>query len=534
MKTFRSARAAMISFAVFLSALVLCLQFDLFGRVSYAVEKGRLKADLDHLRQIDLAEVAALEQVSHAFTVIAEAAKPSVVYVEALTQDSNLNKHLEEIFGKNEFQPRPSTGTGSGVIIDESGFIVTNNHVVADADYVRVILADGRKFKADVVGLDPKTDVAVIKINADHLHPAVFADSDKVAVGNIVLAIGSPFRLGHSVSHGIISAMGRSRVEVGIDYQNWLQTDAPINPGNSGGPLINTRGEVVGINTAIATESGGNQGVGFAIPSNIVKLIAKQLQTGRKVVRGYLGVSIKDVDQAVAGAYGLDGPGGVLVEQVGSDSPAAKSGLKSEDIILTIDDLKLKSIEQLQELVALTPPETAVEMSIWRAGKTKKLSVTIGEQPDGFTTSGSLRGLNPRRSAPERDSNRDAENQPADRSRGRDRDDPISARDDEKIEHQARFDAIGLEAATVSPKLATRYRIDSDVLTGAVITRVDSTGEAFLADLRPGQVIVEADGRRINNIHELEQVLTDDVIARGVRMTLRVGSNENHVVLRVR
>lgn len=532
MKTPRSARSTLATIFVILAGIALSLQFDVFGRVSYALEKGKLQADLDHLRQIDIAEVAALEQVSHAFSVIVEATKPSVVYIEALTQDTEIYKHLEEVLGNRDFQREPSTGTGSGVIFDREGYIVTNNHVVVDADYVRVVLADGRKYKADVVGLDPKTDVAVIKINAERLHPATFADSDSVSVGNIVLAIGSPFRLGHSVSHGIISAMGRSNVAVDIDYQNWLQTDAPINPGNSGGPLINARGEVIGINTAIATESGGNQGVGFAIPSNVVKLIATRLKTGKKIVRGYLGVSLKAVDQAVASAYGLERAGGVFVEQVGPDSPAEKSGLKPEDIIISVDTRKLISIEQLQESIAQTAPGAKVAMDVWRRGEMKTLAVTLGEQPDDFSTTGSLRSLNPSRRSP-RPGEDERQDEPDSKGQRRQRNDPISANDDEPAEHKARFDFVGMEAATVSPSLSSRFKLSDELQTGAVITRVSPTGEAYLAGLRQGQVIVEANDRRINNIHELEQVLTQDSIQKGVRIRLRAGTLEFHAVLRV-
>jgi serine protease Do len=257
------------------------------------------------LSQSDRDALADLDRLSHAFTLIAQAVKPAVVSIKASAVNGAVNDELKRLFGENSFQPIPTTGTGSGLIIDEEGHIVTNNHVIADADVVRVTLADGREFRANVVASDPMTDIAVIKIDADRPRPGRLGDSDAAEVGNIVLAIGSPFKFGHSVSHGIIIAVGRSEVDVDIEYKNWIQTDAPINPGNSGGPLINTRGEVIGISVAIATDSGGHQGVGFAIPSNTVVRIADQLKLGKKVVRGLLGVAIQPVDTKTASAYGL-------------------------------------------------------------------------------------------------------------------------------------------------------------------------------------------------------------------------------------
>lgn len=512
--------------AVFMSASVAAaLQFDLAGRLSYALEKGRLDADYDHLSSIGDEDVAAIEKLSHAFSKIVEAAKPSVVYIEALSENTSVNRQLEDLFGKHNFQPEPSTGTGSGVIIDNDGHIVTNNHVIEDASTVRVVLADGRKYWAKVIGSDPMTDVAVIKIDGDRLHPARFADSSLVTAGQIVLAIGSPFRLGHSVSHGIVSAVGRSNVAVDIDYQNWIQTDAPINPGNSGGPLINGRGDVVGINTAIATESGGNQGVGFAIPSNVVRMISSKLKTGQKIVRGYLGITIKPVDPQVAGAYGLDRAGGVLVEQVGATSPAAASGLMPEDIILMIDGARLSSVEDLQQIIAATEPHNSVEMKVWRGGETRTMAVKVGEQPQDFSTSGSLRDL----MRPEDNESRprpNAEPQPQ-------RDEPISSTQDGDGEPRAYFKKLGFEAGTVSPKLTQRFKLGKEIQNGAVVTQVESTSEAYAAGIRSGHTIIQANGRRIHNVRELEQEVTPEAIKKGIRLKIRWRSSEFFAVLKV-
>ncbi|MFQ5429331.1 MAG: trypsin-like peptidase domain-containing protein [Phycisphaerae bacterium] len=515
----------------FLVALILACglaagyHLDLLGHAAYAFERGKLKADREHLREITDSDVVALEQLSQAFSLIAEVVKPSVVYIEAVSTNRELNRELRKLFGERKFQPRPRTGTGSGIIIDEDGYIVTNNHVVEEAEALRVTLVDGRQFRAKVVGTDPKTDIAVIKIKCRHLHPVRFGDSDALKVGNIVLAIGSPFRLGHSVSHGIISAIGRSEVDVDIDYQNWLQTDAPINPGNSGGPLINTRGEVIGINTAIATESGVGQGVSFAIPSNTIRLVSAKLKTGQAFVRGYLGVGIAPVSPKVAAAYGVEVATGALVTAVGRKTPAAHAGIKPEDIILEINETRVKTREHLQELIAATEPGSVVDMTIWRNGALLHLDVTIAPQPDGFSTTGTLRPA-------DTDSDRDSARSEDDAA---EIEEPATERSSEDG-GAVRFDLLGFEAATVSPALAKRFTLDEHVQNGALVTEVDPTGEAYAVGLRPGQVVAGANGRRIHNVRELRQALTPETIARGVRLRVKVRRNtaDAYIVLQVR
>ena len=521
MKKQLKANRALLLIFVLTCALSALHHFDVLGHVSYAFERGRLRADLDHLQQIDASEVVALEQVSHAFSVIAQAVKPSVVNIAAVSSNDALNRKLEEMFGENRFQPIPKTGTGSGVILDDDGHIVTNNHVVEDAESIHVTLHDGRRYRAQVVGTDPMTDIAVIKIKAEKLHPARLGDSDRMKVGHLVLAIGSPFRFGHSVSHGIISAIGRSDVEVNIDYQNWIQTDAPINPGNSGGPLINARGEVIGITTAIATESGGHQGVGFAIPSNKIARVAAGLKTGRKIVRGFLGVGIKPVDPQVAGAYGLKAAGGVLIDAVGRKTPAARAGLKSEDIILEVDGVAMHTREDLQELIAETQPGNPLDLTVWRNRETIKLTVTVGVQETGFSTTGSLRDLDRWHKSRERDS--DAE--------GNSRKKP---RPPNKSENPVRFDPLGFQATTVSPELARRYKLDDRVENGALVLEVDPTGEAYAAGLRTGYVVIRAGGRRVRNARQLEQVLTQEAIAKGVSVRVQKGKTSFLTVLQIR
>ncbi len=465
------------------------------------------KSDQDALAQLD--------RLSRAFSIIAEAVKPSVVSIKSSAVNEAVNEELKKLFGDQGFQPIPTTGTGSGVIIDEAGHIVTNNHVVADADVIRVTLSDGREFRAEIVGTDDKTDVAVIKIDADHLHPAQFGDSDAATVGNIVLAIGSPFKFGNSVSHGIISAVGRSEVDVDIEYKNWLQTDAPINPGNSGGPLINTHGEVIGISVAIATDSGGHQGVGFAIPSNTVVRISDQLKAGKKVVRGFLGVLIQAVDSKTATAYGLSDPQGALVGEIGAKTPAEKGGLQAEDIILAYNGKPVGNHDLLKEIIADTTPGTDVTLSVWRKGSASDVKVTIGERPAGLSPE-TLREIH----SPERLSASDERE--------------FAKLSDKAAEESKDFESLGFEACTLTKRLAKRFQVSGDDRAGALITKVDPTGEAYAANLRVGHVIVRANDVPIENAGQLKDVLTPEAVAKGVRIKFKSGEREFFAVLRAR
>ena len=526
-----------------MAAVILSLGYhaDVPGLFAYALERGKLQADVDHLTALKSADVADLERISHAFSVIARAVQPSVVNVESRSTLEISDDDLRRLFSERGIQVPPSRGIGSGIILDEEGHIVTNNHVVAEAEVIEVTLADGRAFRATLVGTDPKTDLAVIRIDADGLHPARLGDSDQVEVGNLVLAIGSPFRLGHSVSHGIISALGRTNVAVNIDYQNWIQTDAPINPGNSGGPLINTRGEVIGINTAIASDSGSHQGVGFAIPSNTVARIAAVLRTGGAIKRGYLGVVIQPVSPKIADAYGLDDPAGVLVGGVGPKTPAEQAGLQAEDIILAIDGRKIETREQLQEVVASTAPDTVVEMTIWRKGARQQLKVKIGLQPKDFSTTGSIGDLNDwlgedadkPDAAAEPAKTPETTTKAADAKEGAVSDEERDKSRDARAE--IRFDRLGFAVRTLTESLRSQQRIARGVREGAVVTSVSPTGEAYAANLRPGLVIVEANGEPVASAHDLHRVLTDEAIAVGVRIKVKDGRQSTfYTVLRVR
>jgi serine protease Do len=329
------------------------------------------------------------------FVAVAKVTMPAVVNISTtrvvkssgnemnpFMQDPLFRHFFGDEFGKRFRVPRErrENSLGSGVIVDPAGYIVTNNHVVAQADEIKVLLSDKREFAGKVVGSDPKTDVAVVKINAKNLPSVPWADSDKLEVGEYVLAIGNPFGLNQTVTQGIVSAIGRANVGI-ADYEDFIQTDAPINPGNSGGALVNVRGELVGINTAIFSRSGGYMGVGFAVPSNMVHTVMQSLLKNGKVVRGWLGVSIQEVTPQLAKQFGLAEASGALVNRVLPRSPAAEAGFKKGDIITALNGKTMDSPSMLRNLVAQSPVGSVVKVQVLRNRKTQTLDVKIAEQP---------------------------------------------------------------------------------------------------------------------------------------------------------
>ena len=276
---------------------------------------------------------------------------------------------------------RPDLSAGSGVIIDAGGYIVTNNHVVENASEITVTLSDRREFRATVVGTDPKTDLAVIKIEADNLPALKWADYEALQVGDLVLAAGSPFGLTSTVTLGIVSALGRGNVGI-TDYEDFIQTDAAINPGNSGGALVNMNGDLIGINTAIFSRTGGSEGIGFAIPSSIAVDIVDSLRRTGKVVRGWMGIAIQEVTPALAKSFKLKKPrGGVLISEVNENGPSAAAGLKRGDVIIGYDRKAVENVNQLRNLVARTHVGNKAEVKVIRDGKEEVLVIKIGERP---------------------------------------------------------------------------------------------------------------------------------------------------------
>ena len=370
--------------------------------------------------------IEALRMASKARAAIVRAVAPTVVHisVEKAVTSRPEGRHrergrrgapdfFEDDFFRRFFGPRlPDSrrfqrrGLGSGSIVDSRGYILTNNHVIKDADRIIVKLKNGEEYLAELIGTDPPSDLAVLKIDAKNLPVAKLGNSDLIEVGETVIAIGNPFGLEQTVTQGIVSAKKRSQVGL-TDYEDFIQTDASINPGNSGGPLINLYGEIIGINTAIFSRSGGSMGIGFSIPINMARQIMNSLIEHGKFVRGFLGVVIQDINKELAEALGVRPKEGVLIANVGPETPAGKSGIRQQDIILTFNGKTVKSTTALRNAVAGVRPGVKVPVELLRSGKKMRLVVTIGEQPKNMQAAiqGSRNrqgGSGPRRGRPER------------------------------------------------------------------------------------------------------------------------------------
>jgi serine protease Do len=333
-----------------------------------------------------------LGKLSDAFAEVSEAARPAVVNISTtstVTMEENPfgnmfnDPFFRHFFGgqfgnPGEKRKYKSSALGSGVIVSSDGYILTNNHVVKGADEIKVILYDKREFKGKVVGTDPRTDLAVVKIDARNLPTLTLGDSGKLKTGDLVLAIGNPFGLNQTITMGIVSAVGRSNIGL-ADYEDFIQTDAAINPGNSGGALVNTSGQLVGINTAIYSTSGGYMGIGFAIPSDMAKTVMDSIIKHGKVIRGWLGVSIQDLTPDLARSFGIKETKGALVAGVEKDSPADKAGMKRGDLITAVNGEKIEDSTSLRNLVASIAPGTRTDIRIVRNGKEQTLAVTLGE-----------------------------------------------------------------------------------------------------------------------------------------------------------
>ncbi len=327
-----------------------------------------------------------IEETSRAFSEIVKAVSPAVVNISSTKVIKRQPTPFDEFF--DFLYPFPDgrgkrwkeQSLGSGVVVSSDGYIVTNNHVVEQADEIKVILIDKKSFKAKVVGSDPKTDIAIIKIDAKGLPMLPWGDSEKLQVGEFVLAIGNPFGLSHTVTMGIISAVGRA--DVGItDYENFIQTDAAINPGNSGGPLVNIKGELIGINTAIFSKTGGYQGIGFTVPSNMVRVVMDQLIKHGKVTRGWLGITIQEITPEIAHKFGLRQSDGALVSDVAKGSPAHRAGMMRGDIILEFNGKEVKDVSSLRNMVAQSKIGAEVSIKILRSRKEYTVKVVITELP---------------------------------------------------------------------------------------------------------------------------------------------------------
>lgn len=321
------------------------------------------------------------------YSKAAEIAMPAVVNiftskevnepVHPFMDDPAFGKFFGEQF---ESKPRRRSSLGSGVIVSANGYILTNHHVVEAADEVEVALVDGRKAKASLIGSDPETDLAVLKVNLNDLPAITLGQSEQVKVGDVVLAVGNPFGVGQSVTMGIVSALSRSRVGINT-FEDFIQTDAAVNPGNSGGALTDTSGNLIGINTAIYSRSGGSLGIGFAIPVHSAKQIMEQIIQSGSVVRGWLGVSMQDLTEDLAESFGMDNLNGSLIANVLRDGPADKAGIKPGDIIIAVEGKAMKSTSELLKAVAALPPGNTVDVTIIRGKQEKSISVNVGVRP---------------------------------------------------------------------------------------------------------------------------------------------------------
>ena len=393
--------------------------------------------------------------------------------------------------GDQQAQPREQRehSLGSGVIVNPDGYILTNNHVVEGASDVQVTLSDKRSLKAKIIGTDPRTDIAVLKIPASNLSTVTLGDSTKAKVGDIVLAIGDPFGIGETVTMGIVSATGRRdlRLEGPEGYEDFIQTDASINPGNSGGALVNTRGELIGINTAIISNGGGgNQGIGFAVPVNMARTVMEQILKTGKVTRGFLGVSIQEVTPDLAKAFNLPSAEGALVGDVSPDSPGAKAGLQKGDVVTALNGQKIADYHDLRLRISQTAPGTSVKLDVYRNGQKEVINATLGEFPEKAQTAES--------------------SQPGEAP---------------ALE--------GVQVENLNSDIAQQLNLPAGT-RGVVITRVDPASAAAETGLQRGDVIQEVNRKAVNSVEQFRAAVR--AASNGpLLLLLNRGGNTQYVVI---
>jgi len=407
------------------------------------------------------------------FADLVEKVEPSVVTIEisksASVQpmqfygDPRAEEFFERFFhfqGMPAPETQPVRGAGSGFIIDSDGYIVTNYHVIEGADTVSVRLLDGRQYDATVVGQDDKTDLALLKINADDLAVAHFGDSDHTRVGDWVVAIGNPFGLGGTATAGIVSARGRD-IQSG-PYDDYLQIDAPINRGNSGGPVFNTEGDVVGVNTAIYSPNGGSVGIGFAIPSNQVYDVVAELKSNGQVDRGWLGVGLQNIDEDLSSSLGLKSHDGALVAEVVDDSPADKAGIRVGDVIVEFNGKDVKNAKDLSKFVGAADAGDKAKMKVWRDDDYMKLTAVLGSPGNAIPVAKAEKSLG----------------------------------------------ELGLSVAPLDNELRRQLQVE-DTLEGAVVTRVAPGSKVAAEGIHRGDILLQVDRKRVSSASDLEAILAD-------------------------
>ncbi len=436
-----------------------------------------------------------LQDLSAAFRDVAKKVSPAVVYIstEQTVKGQQVPEQFRDFFdeeffrrffGVPEQREYKQRGLGSGFIVSKDGYILTNNHVVGKADKIKVTLPDKRELDAKVIGTDPKTDVAVIKIEGDNFPTASLGDSKTIEVGDWAIAIGTPFGLSQTVTAGIISASGRANIGI-VDYEDFIQTDAAINPGNSGGPLVNIEGDVIGINTAIFSRSGGYQGIGFAIPINMAKNIMDSLITKGKVVRGWLGVMIQPVTQEIARSFGLKEATGTLVGDVLKDGPAEKAGITRGDVIISFDGKPIDGPNTLRNIVAQTEVGKKAPVVVIRDGKEKTIEVTIGEQEAGIQAS-----VETPSSAPEKS---------------------------------------GLTVQELTPEIANQLGYTDD--EGVVISDIKPGSPASEAGLQRGDLIKEVNRQPVKSLSDYNKAMSSVGEDKSFLLLVRRGDNTLYIVV---
>jgi serine protease Do len=467
----------------------------------------------------DEQDVAMIERMSRVFRYVSKSVSESVVHITSQKMVKGLSSEnpfgdedmLRRFFPDERFfrslpsRPEPQVGLGSGVIIGSDGLIVTNNHVVDDADKISIVLPDGREVSPVWVRKDAPTDIALIKVDVKGLKPLVLADSNSVDVGDFVLAVGNPFGLDKTVTQGIVSYIGRGvRINNAspVSYNNYIQTDAAINPGNSGGPLVNLRGQVIGINSAIVTRTASFAGIGFAIPSNTVSFVVDQLKTSEQVVRSYLGVSIQDMSLPLARNFGLDRVEGALISDVGPDTPASKAGMKAGDIVLELDGQKILTSQQLQNIVSQTPPGREVKATIWRDKKQLVLTIKLEKMPKAFLAGKMGPGS---QAAPESGDK----------------------------EEQVTIEELGIAIGPITPDLAKKYNYKPN-MKGVVITQIDPQGVGAQNGLSEGDLILQVQNQPVNSVQEFKNVLKKASFKEGVTLFARsVAGNARFIYIKI-
>jgi serine protease Do len=455
-------------------------------------------------------DIKVLKRTSRAFTEVAKKAIPAVVYIKVektFTRPGFSGRFndpfelfdedfLRRFFGGRLPQQQPKRkyrqqGQGSGFIISENGYILTNNHVVGDSDKITVRLQDKQEFKAKLIGTDPKSDVAVIKIDADDLPTISLGNSDDLQVGEWVIAIGNPFGLLETVTVGVVSAKGRGTVGI-ADYENYIQTDAAINPGNSGGPLINLDGEAVGINSAIYSRTGGYMGIGFSIPINMAINIKDQLVKRGKVIRGYLGIFIQEVTKEIADSFGFHSTQGVLVSGVTPDSPAYRGGIKQGDILVELNDKPVEGLMPFRNKIALTKPYTEVKLKIFRDNDYIIKYIKVGILPDESET---------------------------------------ASMEEEPSTEEELSEKFGFSVQELTKELAEQFNYA--LHEGVIISSVEENSPASDAGLRPGLLIVSVNRKKVDSLEEFKKALEQSDEKNSVLLFVKGEDFSRYVVLKI-